>query len=235
MKFTNFILDTLFPKHCLGCKKYGTYFCDDCFGSVPINQNLACYFCDRLTPNGQCCDSCRRKNRPFLDGLLIATSGQKELVRELIHKFKYKYVKELSAPLAELMINFLKLHHALIEKGKIILVPVPLFKRRLRSRGFNQSDLLAEKISEHFGLEKRNDALIRHRHTRPQMTIKDAALRRQAIKDAFSSPLPEKVLTGKTIILVDDIATTSATLQECAKALEPLGPKKILGLVLCRG
>lgn len=237
-KLTTFLLDLIFPKHCLGCHQYGVYLCDNCFASIPINQKLSCYQCGKITDYGKLCLTCKNKDHPALDGLLIATDSGSDLLHQLIYKFKYNFITELSLPLGNILINFLENNQNILSgftKEKTILIPVPLSRRRLRWRGFNQSQLLAKEFQKRFGFALEDNVLVRSRHTRPQMEIKDASERRQTIQGAFKLSLPKEDLKNKILVLVDDIATTVATLEECAKALKPLGPKKIFGFVLCRG
>jgi ComF family protein len=128
-----------------------------------------------------------------------------------------------------------------------LVVPIPLHKRRLRWRGFNQSELLANYISENLtpGMEipVLNDILIRKKHTTPQMQVKKYSERKENIKDAFEiypvksaggSAEKFKRIKNKNILLVDDVATTGATLNECAKTLKQSGAKKVFALVLAR-
>ena len=133
------------------------------------------------------------------------------VLRELIHIFKYKSVKELSIPLGVLIKRLIKIKAKNIfnrlDKKMTIIVPIPLHPRRLRERGFNQSELLAEKLSEHTNLPIAKNIVIRNPN--------------------FSE--------GKNVILVDDVAATCATLEECALALKQSGAKKIWGFVIAKG
>jgi len=121
----------------------------------------------------------------------------------------------------------------------IILIPVPLHKKRLRWRGFNQAELLALEISQHLNIPIANNILIRTKHNLPQVNIKSSQERKENIKQAFeigSDPAQQgQTLMNKTLILIDDVFTTGATLKECAKVLKPLQLKQIWGLVVARG
>lgn len=235
VKLTTFLLDLLFPKQCLGCQKDDAYLCKECSESIPINKKLTCYNCGKITPGGECCPACKNRRPSPLAGLLLASEAENALLHQIIYKFKYNFIKELSQPLGKILIKFLETIPQ-FKKQNILLISVPLSRRRLHWRGFNQAQLLAAEVQRHFSFPIGENILKRSRHTRPQMEIKDAQSRRQAIKGAFKSILPySETLKDKIIILVDDVATTTATLEECAKALRPLKPRKIFGLVLCRG
>jgi ComF family protein len=115
-----------------------------------------------------------------------------------------------------------------------IIIPVPLHVKRFRWRGFNQSELLADSIALHFKLPVEKTVLVRQKNNIPQVEVKDRKDRIENIKDAFICSSNEKV-KDKTVILIDDVATTSATLGECAKALKSAGAKEVWGVVVARG
>jgi len=96
---------------------------------------------------------------------------------------------------------------------------------------------LAEEIEKELDIPVINNILIRNKHTLPQVKLENSKQRKQNIKQAFSLEVRPRQLDfkNKTIILIDDISTTGATLKECTKALKPLKPKKIIGLVIARG
>ena len=248
-KLINWILDLLFPKFCLGCQKEGFYICPDCFKKIEINKFSNCFICGRRWPNNSVCSTCQRKTK--LTGLLIASSWENPLLRQIIYEYKYRFIKDLSIPLSNLLIIFLNhsgffTQHLPLDINSYILIPVPLHKRRLIWRGFNQAELLAKQLNKHLKIPMINNLIIRSRHTRPQMDIKDQKERRENIKQAFkwSPAFKQKILshskgwspiTGKIVILIDDVCTTGSTLEECAKILKPLKTKEIWGLVLARG
>lgn len=126
-----------------------------------------------------------------------------------------------------------------LSTDELVLIPVPLHKRRLNWRGFNQAQLLAQKISTHFDIPLENEILKRSRSSLPQVEIKNKNERRKNITGVFK--INNKFnnnfdgLKNKKIILVDDICTTGSTLEECAKTLKPLGPKEIWALTIARG
>lgn len=166
------------------------------------------------------------------------------LLKELIHIFKYNSVKELSSLLGILIKRLIKIKAKNIfnrlNKNKTVIIPIPLHPRRLRERGFNQSELLAEKLSEHTNFLIAKNIVIRKRDSAPQADIKDKnkahqiQKRKNNIKNAFKITNP-KFIEGKNVILIDDVATTCATLEECAFILKQSGAKKIWGFVMAKG
>jgi len=180
----------------------------------------------------------------LLAGILVAADWENLLLRQIVYEYKYRFIKELALPLSSLITDFLNLHG--IDKlfncpaDQLVIIPVPLHKRRLSWRGFNQSELLAKLVVQKFNLPLASDVLLRHRYSLPQMGITDKNQRRKNITNSFTLSTKLTVeqqffFKNKTIILIDDISTTAATLEECAKTLKALKPKEIWGLVIARG
>ena len=218
------ILDLLFPIQCLGCGKEGNFICYSCFKKLPLNTK-------------------KSKNN-----LLIASYYKNLLIKQLIHKYKYDFIKDLAKPLGLLMVKKLQSQEVRPQKvgtfskkvplfrSDLYLVPVPLHKKRLKWRGFNQAELLAQEISKKINIPVINNLLIRIKHTLPQMKIQDAKQRKKNMNQAFAlNPNFNNNLENKNIILIDDISTTGSTMKECTQVLKPLKPKNILGLVIAKG
>ncbi len=230
------VLDLFFPKKCLGCNKTGTYLCDSCFNKIEIAQNNKCPFCDRPVAPSQICEKCAEKY--FLDKLIWATPYSNALVKELIKAFKYLYIKELAKPLSQLLCLIPGVKH------DAIVVAIPLYKKRLRERDFNQAELLAKEVAQYFSIPLETAVIKRTRFATPQVKIKDHKTRRANIKNIFEiNPKfvkkcigeNQNLLKEKTIILIDDVFTTGATLSEAAKVLKQAGTKEIWGLVVAKG
>lgn len=117
-------------------------------------------------------------------------------------------------------------------ESSVMVVSVPLHPRRLRFRGFNQSEILAETFAQHFEIPLLL-ILKRTRYTQPQVQLSREE-RLHNVRDAFQL-VCGKNLSGKTIILIDDVCTTLATLEECSKVLKSAGAEAVHALVLGRG
>lgn len=234
-------LDCIFPKHCLGCNREGFYLCDQCLASLPISKGITCFVCGRRSPQGYACKACRKNNYLKINGLLVASDWNNPILKQLIYAYKYNFVKELATPLSALASEYLKTYFLeRLQRQEIIFISVPLHPRRLAWRDFNQAELLAKTIGEILAIPVAEKVLIRNRYTLPQAEIHNQMARKLNLKNAFSlaKNLTQKdkdLFKYKTIILVDDVATTGATFQECAKALRPLSPREIWGLVIARG
>ncbi|MFZ5559226.1 MAG: ComF family protein [Patescibacteria group bacterium] len=231
-KVKKFFLDLFFPKKCLGCNCPDTYLCRDCFNKIEITPNNTCFFCGKITWQGKICIGCAKENG--LDRLIAATEYKNPVVQDLIKNFKYHYVQELTKPLSDLLIKTLESLNFGTWNLDFIIIPVPLYKYRLHYRGFNQAELLAREVAEHFKLLLENDILKRKISTTPQAKIKDMEKRRTNLKEVFEIS-PESSVEGKIIILIDDVTTTGATLVEAAKILKKSGAQEVWGLVIAKG
>lgn len=220
------LLELLFPTLCLGCGRWGWYVCPDCVNRLKEFSELTCPGCRKLSINGMVHHDCRPTTR--LDGLISAFAYQ-GLVKKLVTAFKYRLVKDLTETLIELMVS--QLNYPLLYQPAWTLVPVPLHIQRRRWRGFNQAEILVNGLAAAWHFEVRTDLLIRHRNTTPQMTLKRQT-RLENLKGAFSVPAGKVI--PQRVLLVDDVATTCATLNECAATLKLAGVKEVWGVTLAQ-
>lgn len=230
-----FLLDLVFPRICAGCKKLSSSnICPACRATIILNQGFTCAFCHAPVADGAVCQLCRSKHK--LDQLLVAASYEQPVIKEAIKFFKYSFVDGLADELSAVMIACLKKHsdNGVVALDDVIVMPVPLSAGRLRWRGFNQSELLAEKISSYFDLPLCANTLKRIRNTKPQADIDDRGKRVQNISDAFVCQ-DSGTVKNKKIILIDDVSTTGSTLDQCAAALKAVGALYVTALVLARG
>lgn len=229
------ILDTLFPIFCLGCETHETWLCEKCFSKIEILDRQICLLCESvLTPQGKLCPSCRKRLKSFLDCLVVVTLYENPLVKQLIYTLKYRFVESLAEPLAKLLLKSLLQNEIPLPD---YIIPVPLHSRRLRWRGFNQSLLLAQKISGELAPPMKIEILEileRRKCNRPQMEIKKYQDRLENVKGIFRIKDGAPDLKNKIVLLIDDIATTGATLEECAEVLKEKGAKKIHAVVVAR-
>jgi ComF family protein len=149
-------------------------------------------------------------------------------VRQAVFSFKYKNVKALAAPLAQLMEEYLQANPLPADA----LVPVPLHPRRVRQRGYNQSSLLAGELSKLALLPLVEGPLVRLKNTPPQTRTKSAEERQSNVAGAFFCR--DQRLEGRRILLIDDVCTSGATLNACAAALKAAGVTSVWGLTLAR-
>lgn len=229
-----FILDIIFPKYCINCGKEGGYLCPDCFSLIDIFEQQYCPFCfpPKIVFEGKTCISCKKFKK--LNGLYCAASYDSFIVKKLINQFKYgPHIKELSKPLASLIINHLMNLNKLSTFNNFSLIPVPLHKKKLRQRGFNQAQELAKELSETLKIPIINNVLIKIKQTPAQMELKKEE-REKNIRGVFSCQKPD-LIRDKKILLVDDVLTTGSTMEECTRALKGAGAKEVWGIVAARG
>jgi ComF family protein len=228
-KWFDFLKDLLFPRYCFGCQKEGEYLCEDCLATLEIFERQFCPICQKPTVSGKACSRCQRKSS--LKGLFCATSYE-GLIEKMIHSFKYSpFIRELAKPLSFLIIAHFSLLDKRIEGKEWLMVPIPLSKKRLKWRGFNQAVELAKILSRNWNLEY-GEVLIRRKEVSPQAELKKEE-RWKNVKEAFEVIQPELV-KRKKILLVDDVFTTGATLQEASRALKKAGAKEVWGIVICK-
>ena len=148
-------------------------------------------------------------------------------VREAVHALKYRGVRAVAPALGEHMARWFEQTGV---RGDLI-VPVPLHKRRLRDRGYNQSSLLARELSKRTGLPVGEDVLERTRDTLPQVSLSSRVERARNVEGSFRC-IGE--VAGRKILLVDDVVTTGSTMSACASALSAAGAGSVWGLALAR-
>ena len=227
-----------FPASCIICGKEGSYLCADCLSLIPIEEEQYCPFCSpsRIVLDGRTCPYHRKIKK--LDGLYCATTYHNQIVKKAIQSFKYSpYIKQLAQPLASLIIN----HLQLLEKRKkdfkdFVIIPIPLSRAKLRRRGFNQAEEIAKIIANFLNIPLYNDLLIKYRNTYSQAKLNKAE-RQSNIQNSFKVNLSSKhypLMKNKKILLIDDVFTTGATMEECAKVLKREGAKQVWGMVIAR-
>ncbi len=231
----NLILDLLFPKKCVGCKKTGTYFCADCTSNI-LQTDLVCPNCERLAMGGQTHPICKR--RYGLDGLWSLGIYQNPL-REAIKQLKYRRVSELAVVLVDILVEYWAKYQPFIldqikkDAGQgWVIIPVPIHWWRENSRGFNQSSLIGKTLSKKLGLNYCDD-LKRIKYTKPQAGLKGKQ-RHQNIKGVFEISPNYTLYPKPYTLLIDDVWTTGSTLRECCNVLKRAGAKNVWAITLAR-
>ncbi len=231
----NLILDLLFPKKCVGCKKSGSYFCNDCVKNI-LQTDLVCPMCERLAIGGQTHPICKGRYR--LNGLW-SLGIYKPPLKQAIQTLKYKSVKELAEILTNITIEYWAKYQPFIldqikrDRGEgWTFISVPLHWFRENDRGFNQSGQIAKLMAEKLGL-KHIEALRRIRHTKAQAKLKGKQ-RKQNISGAFEISSDYNLKPVPCVLLIDDVWTTGSTIRECCSVLKKAGAKKVWAITLAR-
>ena len=203
---------------------------------MSVKKTFECIGCKRNTPFGQTCFLCAKTNS--VDQLLIVADYKDPLVEKSLKFLKYRFISDLERPLSVLMKKYLKWltldKKFNVFEGSPLLIPVPLHPRRLNWRGFNQSELLAKDIADTFQMEMALDVIERTGNAVPQADIKEREERLKNLNGIFGVKNGIRI-AGREILLIDDVCTTGATLNECAKVLKASGASKVVALVVARG
>lgn len=220
-KITNFylviihkILDLIFPRYCSGCQQAGTWLCPGCLSKIPISWS----------ESG--------------DNIFSVFDYDNKTIKKSIWSLKYKRALDLAQIFAPLLaINLLdELADKLITSEKIILLPVPLSPRRFRQRGYNQAQELAKQMQainpQQF--ELKNDLLKKIKNTPTQVSLQSRAQRLSNLKQAFAIKEHKAYAPNQVFVIVDDVSTTGATINEIRHALKHHGYTQTYGLVIAR-
>ena len=218
--------DFIFPPYCVGCGREGAFICPACRQSLPRIIPPVCPRCGRPHSSGVFCPDCIRWQAD-IDGIRSPFRFE-GVMREAIHQLKYQNLRALAAPLAGMLQEYLIASPLDID----VLVPVPLHRKRLRERGYNQTSLLAKELGKLINTPVVDDVLVRQRHTPPQARTATIEERTHNIADAFACR--GNGLRGRRVLLLDDVATSGTTLDACATVLKANGVDSVWGLVMAR-
>lgn len=223
-------MDLLFPPRCAGCQRGGHLLCSACLQTMQPLAGPICQHCGMpLSAPANACANCQRYQIE-LHGLRCVGSYQGAL-RATIHALKYYGQQRLAEPLGLLLARAFS-RYGMHADG---IVPLPLHPLRQQQRGYNQSVLLARVCATHLKVPCLENLVIRQRATHAQvgLTVRE---RWQNVSGAFAlAPgARARLLTYHTLLLIDDVSTTGATLEACANPLYAAGISEVWGLVLGR-
>ncbi len=237
-KFLRQAMRFLLPAECATCHRQLSgdpipYFCSGCWSTITPSNPFRCARCDRpfISPLAttysphHLCQSCHTRPPSYTKAWTLYP--YRPPLQDAICLFKYGGKVALASPLARLMTDRLP------PLGTIdLIIPVPLHVERLREREFNQSLLLADQIGRHLNIPVSSTALIRTAPAPPQTTLSRKE-RLNNLRGAFSIPHPESI-TGRHILLIDDVFTTGTTVNVCAKTLRKAGSGHVFVFTLGR-
>ena len=213
----NFLIDLIFPKICVGCGRGGEHLCDNCQKSLAVDLK----FISREQLGLE----------KSLDGLWRFWDYDQKLAKLFVKRLKYDFIIELKDEIGELLTV------EVIEKiksglpGEVTLMPIPLHRRRQLWRGFNQAELIAGAIADKVDWLLEKDALKRIKNSKQQAKLKEDD-REANVKGIFALNETSRDFPSRTAVLIDDVFTTGATMQEAARIVKQAGFLKVYGLVL---
>lgn len=230
------LFDLVFPNNCILCKRHLKTppaqgpLCLSCHGLIEFNKPPFCPKCSRhLNREGQdlLCSECRRARYHF--DRAWAVTFYNDTMKRLIHQFKYGNKTALRFTFAQLILSFVDTYRIGLNDFDLV-VPVPLHPARFRERGYNQAYLLATALEKAWDMNLSRSAVTRSRHTTNQAMLPEKE-RWTNIQGAFKIMASHKI-DGKSILIIDDLMTTGATISEIALCLKNAGAQKVTALTL---
>jgi competence protein ComFC len=215
----------LLPPRCGGCHEVGSWLCSRCRARIRRLEEPLCRRCGAEVESARSECGCRHRLKAL--SRLRSAAAYEGPLEVALQKFKYRGWRRLAEPLALLMAERLVLEGLSARWA----VAVPLHSSRQRQRGFNQSELLAGELRKRLALVPPPGNLVRTRATPPQVGH-DRRWRLDNVRDAFEWRGPP--LGARSILLIDDVATTGATLEACAAALRAGGSGSVMGVSVAR-
>jgi len=218
-------LDWLFPPSCVSCQKAGVDFCDECKASLQIIEGSVCPLCGIPYQGQGLCVFCRQ-SPPAFDGVR-SWALYEDALRKAIHGLKYYSRLSLSLPLGEMLADLFAQQGWQVD----LVTAVPVSGVRRRERGYNQSLMIARAFHRLTGIPLKERALLRLRHTASQVGL---TLEQRIANAADAFAAQHALCEGKTVLVIDDVCTSSATLRACAQALKDAGALRVYGLTVAR-
>lgn len=232
------LLNLLYPPTCSGCGQATQQpgFCRPCRKQIETPTSPLCPTCgvpfltgnDADHPCARCLQHPPRFNRARACAIYDAAAASDHPLKSVLQQYKYNRDVWLARPLAALLVE----RAPFVVSSYDVILPVPLHVQRLRWRGFNQAQFLARPLARASGVPLDPHSLQRVRPTRPQVEL-DEKERRHNVAGAFHAARPERI-DGRRILLIDDVYTTGATVDECSQVLMRAGARSVDVLVLAR-
>ena len=225
------VLDLIFEKNCLTCKEKtdkANTFCHKCYAGIQFISKPFCIKCAvplPVTNLGEICHYCQERVPHYDRSFALFRYDDK--TKDLIHAIKYEDKTQLVRPLSLMTARIIKR----IAQDIDVIMPVPSHKKTLKVRKYNQALLIAREIAKIINKPLDWSSLCKSRHIESQIGLKKVE-RQKNLDGAFI--YSGASLAGKTVLIVDDVMTTGATLDECAKVLKASGAKKVCNLVIAR-
>ena len=225
-------IQLLFPLRCPACDRPvrpgGEKICTECLGKLKLLTPPWCMRCGKkLAREGEFCMDCRERGHEFLRGRALY---EYKSAAASLYRFKYGKRQEYADFYGEEVVRYLG--EFIREVRPDALIPIPLHRKRLEKRGYNQAALLARAIGSYSGVPVREDLLVRVKNTTP-LKLQNPSERQNNLKKAFNIAANDVKLN--TTVIIDDIYTTGSTIDEASRALKAAGVQKIYFITLACG
>ncbi len=218
----DFLISIIFPERCPFCGTaidHKSIFCDACGKEILwTSRHSVCLRCGKT--------ECVCGKEPFLDRMYVPLFYEGK-VKDAVKNFKFNGRKAYSRPFAKLLSAFIAKENP--EFDFDVIIPVPMTKKDIRKRGYNQSLLLAKFVGENLGVKTDFTALVKVKQTQKQHKLNSRETRMKNLKGAFSVNAD---LTGKSVLVCDDVITTGSTMREVCGVLKKAGAQKISAVVI---
>lgn len=232
------ITEIFYPDRCPVCEKIIPHMpgeskmiiCEKCNGKLHYIKSPRCLKCGKqiYSENEEFCSDCKRVEHFFEQG--IGAFGYDDNIKESMYRFKYSNQREYATFYADAIIR--RYEHMIRRWGVEVIIPVPMYKYKELLRGYNQAELIANELGKNLNIQVNSNILKRIRKTKPMKELNDEE-RIKNLQNAFK--ISQNIVEYKKILLVDDIYTTGATIDECSRLLLDAGASKIYFACACIG
>lgn len=218
-------LDWLFPPTCLGCGEEGVFFCPECFSKIKLVPQTVCNYCGGFTSKKGKCPNCANKRLPYAG--FRAFAYYDGVVRKAIHHLKYQNDLTIGRYLA----GWLQLVYQRTDWEVDLIVPIPIGEQKRVERGYNQAERLAKPLSEMLEIPFTSEALIRINEISSQVGLNHDQ-RQENVRQAFVAKAQS--VKQKSVLLLDDVFTSGATMEAAATELMQAGASKVFCLTVAK-
>lgn len=239
LSYLHSLVDIFYPVKCRFCSQklnssyiHDGFVCEQCWRKMVILRPPYCRICGHPFGDGEGidCFACKALQNIHFD-LARGIALYDKRMRKVIHSLKYEYHTEYISPLSRMVLDYFDTSNDYPALDAI--VPVPLHPRRLRDREFNQSEVLFQPLSVRLNVPLINNVLYRTRYNIPQVGL-NSEERMKNVEGLFAAQ-NKTLIAGKTILIVDDVMTTGATINACSKVLKDAGATAVYALCMTRG
>lgn len=212
------------PRLCELCRADGDIICRECVDNMPMHQNILCDKCGRQIKIKGLCNNCTKHHRPYEKGIIIFF--YQDIPKQMMYEFKFNGKREYAKVFA------CEIHNKIILKNWDIdiITPIPMHALKLFGRGYNPPALIAKRLSKLMDVSYNKKLLKRTRYTKA-MALLGRIDRMKHVSKNFK--VYQNDLSNKTILVVDDVSTTGATLHICSKLLMDAGAEKVFAAAAC--